>query len=175
MVAIAVSAALFGICVTIYVNAGKFKRRSEQVLYISEEARGIFDRVARDLAGLHVASEADLADYWDLDAGGGRVKFLAATENPGSLDYCTVEYYVESGKLYRQLSADLGGAGSFPAKANSVLAEGIRKLTVGTDPESPAAGKVPRTVTITLELDDPGGRPGWRRFTVTLRPGSEED
>ena len=189
LVAIAVSTMLFGICVAIYIKASTFKSRSEQLLYLYEKSRGITDRLARDLEGLHVADSDDdgtvkLIDYWELEkepvagCSGDRLTFLSATENPGRTDCCTVRYYAEDGKLYRELSDLKGGvapAGGWPAKPASVLAEGVERLTVSTVPPEPAAGKLPASITITLQLADPDGQPTYRRFTVTLRPGPEEN
>ena len=188
MVAITISAALFGICVAIYINVSKFKSRSEKLLFLHETARGINNRLGRDLEGLHVADtdddgDTELADYWKLEPGamggaGDRLTFLAAVENPGKVDYCPVAYYVQNGKLYREISDTMGGVapgGGWPAKADCVLANGIERLSVVTNPATPAAGKLPATVTVTVKLADPGGRPAFRWFTVTLRPGSEEN
>jgi prepilin-type N-terminal cleavage/methylation domain-containing protein len=188
MVAIAVSALLFGICVAIYVQVSRYKSRSEQLLFVHENARGIEARLSRDLRGLHVADsdgdgDTDPVDYWELESGamgsaGDRLTFLTAAENAGRLDYCTVRYYVEGENLYRELSAAKGGAapvGGWPAKSESVLAEDVQKLTVSTEPAAPAAGKVPATVTVTVKLADPQGQPPYRIFTFSLRPGSEEN
>ncbi len=185
MVAVLVSAVLFGICVAIYVRVNRYKARSEEVLFIYQAARGIQARMGHDLEGLHVASTdadaaTDLAEYWELEkapagCSGDRLTFLTATENPGRLDHCTVSYYVKDAKLYRKLSDSKGGSGPFPSEADSVLAEGVEKLTLVTEPLTPVDGKLPATVTVTLKLADPGGKPGFRWFTVTLRPGSEEN
>lgn len=190
MVAIAVSTLLFGACVAIYINVNKFKSRSEKLLFLHETARGINARLGRDLEGLHVADtdddgDTELADYFELQKDweigkdwGDKLIFLAAVENPGKVDYCTVEYYVKSGKLYRVLSGGEPPTGGWSADEEDwVLAEGVEKLTVSTvpPPPLPAAGKLPATVTVTLKLADPGGRPAFRHFTVTLRPGSEEN
>jgi prepilin-type N-terminal cleavage/methylation domain-containing protein len=186
MVAVLVSAVLFGICVAIYVKVSRYKARSEKVLFIYQTASGIQSRMRRDLGGLHVSSTdadaaTDLVEYWQLEktpvagCSGDRLTFLTATENPGKLDYCTVSYYVKSAKLYRKLSDSKGGSGPFSAEADSVLAEGVEKLTLVTEPLVPVDGKLPAKVTVTLKLADPGGKPGFREFTVTLRPGSEEN
>jgi prepilin-type N-terminal cleavage/methylation domain-containing protein len=190
MVAITISAVLFGICVAIYVQVHRYKSRSEELLFIYQTARGIQDRVARDVQGLHVAdSDGDgntpLGDYWQLEtgvmgSGGDRVTFLTATENPGKLDHCTVSYYVENDTLYRELSGAKGGSPpgtGWPAKADCVLAEEVEHLQVTTIPPlvEIKSGELPSTVTVTLRLTDEGSRPAYRVFTVTLRPGSEEN
>ncbi len=190
MVAITISAALFGICVAVYVNVSKFKRRSEKLLFLHETARGINNRLGRDLEGLYVAGDTNLIDYWkpeDTEGSGDskvfhKLTFLTATENPGKVDYCTVAYYVENGKLYREVSDIMGGGPpddppgpTWPDKG--LLAEGVEEIEFSTipNPDGLSAGKLPATVTVTLKLADPGGSPAFRHFTVTLRPGSEEN
>ena len=182
MVAIGVATLLFAICTAIFVQVSRYKARSEKLLFITEEAGGTLDRMARDLEGLYAGGPA-LADYWKLETGamgtaGDRITLLSATENPGKADYCTVCYYVKSGRLYRVLSGGVppGAApGAWPAESESVLAEGVDRLTVSCTPDPPAAGKVPKLVAVTLQMSDPDGKPPYRRFTATVRPGSEEN
>ncbi len=189
MVAIAVSAALFGLCIAIYVRVSRYKSRSEELLFVHENARGILDRMKRDLGGLYVADNdsdgtAQLINYWRLEkapvagCSGDRLTFLSAAENPGKLDHCTVQYYVENNKLYRELSSAMGGSppgGGWPAKDASVLAEDVEKLLVTTTPATPPAETLPSKVTITLQLTDEPGTPPYKVFTVELRPGAEEN
>jgi prepilin-type N-terminal cleavage/methylation domain-containing protein len=194
LVAVTVSAILFGLCVAAYVQAGRYKSRSETLLELGVTARGVFDRLAADLEGLHAADSdsapngtPEVADYWELETGamgaaGDRLTFRAATENPGDLDYCTVRYYVENGTLYRELSNLKGGGGSYPLKAECVLAEGVQAVVFGTSPgefalaSPPSAldGRLPGLLTVTLQLVDPRGRPAFRVYSCTLRPGAEE-
>jgi hypothetical protein len=179
--------------VAVYVQVARFKGRSEQLLFTHETARSAFDRLKRDLGGLHVASDAAVTDYWELEkspAGccGDRVTFLTATENPGKLDYCTVSYYVikevaggvEHYRLYRELSATKGGLAPdsppgpvWPDK--SLVADGVLEFKVMSDPATPAVGRLPSSITVTLKLEDPGGRSGYLFFTATFRPGAEEN
>jgi len=181
LVAITVATLLFGICIAIYVSVSRYKSRSEGLLFLHETARGVFARMGRDLGGLHVADsdrdgDTDATDYWEPAA--GRLTFLTATENPGKLDYCTVGYYLEGGRLYRELSDAKGGSaptGGWPSKADSVVAEGVQEFTVSTVPAAPAAGRLPASVTVTLKMSDPGGQPAYRLFTATFRLGAEEN
>jgi type II secretory pathway component PulJ len=188
LVAVAVSTVLFGICVAMFLQVSRYKSRNEGLLLIEETARGAFDRLERDLTGLHVAdSDGDgsvlLTDYWRLEkapvagCSGDRLMLLSAVENPGRLDYCTVSYYVKDGRLYRRLSSDLGGeapTGGWPAESASALAENVNRLVAIPAPAAPADGRLPETLTFTLEMKDAGSAAGVRRFTLVLRPGAEE-
>jgi len=178
LVAVSIAVVLCGLCIAIYVKVNAMKSRSEKLLFLTEEANNALGRIARDVEGLYVG-DVTQANYWKLESGvmgpsgtwGDRLTLLAATENAGKADYCTVRYYVENGRLYRELSGGVQPDAGWPTKDNSVLAEGVEKLTF----TATGAGKVPQSVTVTLQLSDPGGTPGYRRFTVTLRPGSEEN
>lgn len=198
LVAIGVAAILFGICTLILVTAVRYKTRSEKLLFISQDANATLGRVARDVQGLHVSGPA--LSYWQLDTPvdciGERLTFVSATENPGRADYCTVSYYVKGtvetingktwirdGKLYRRISGGIdpaSGAWSL-LDADWVQTEGVVGISFTTDPPSfSTAGKVPRTVTVTLKMADPDGKPRadgsqpYMTFTQTIRPGSEE-
>jgi len=182
MVAIGVATLLFAICTAIFVQVSRYKAGSEKLLFVTEEANGALSRIARDIEGLHVSGVA--ASWPSGDATEiNKLAFLTATENPGRADYCTVNYYVKldpadrKKKLYRVLSDGVPPAGvTWPTpEADSVLAEGVDRLTVSCTPDPPAGGKVPRLVTVTLQMADPDGKPPYRRFTMTVRPGSEEN
>ncbi len=180
MVAIAISAVLFGACVAIYINVNKFKSRSEKLLFLHETARGVNVRLGRDLEGLYVSDADDPPGYYKVEpspggvACGEKLTIRVATENPGKVDYCTVEYYVKSGNLYRVLSGGEPPTGGWSVvEEDWVLAEGAESIEFSSS--SVNQGEVPTSVTVTLKLADPGGTPAYRHFTVTLRPGSEEN
>jgi type II secretory pathway pseudopilin PulG len=180
VVAIGVAVILFGICGTVFVKVNAFKRRSEQLLFMHQEANGALTRVARDIEGLYVAGAAR-TDYWKLESGamgaaGDRLTLVCAGENRGRADFCQVQYYVKDGKLYRVLS---GGAPPNPPGSWS-LNEADWVLAGGTDIQiqklyllASGAGPVPETVTVTLTIADPKFLP--RSFSITVRPGSEEN
>jgi prepilin-type N-terminal cleavage/methylation domain-containing protein len=186
LVAVSIAVVLCGLCIAIYVKVNAMKSRSEKLLFLTEEANNALGRIARDLEGLYVGGST-LAGYWKAEEPDGalfhKLTVLTATENAGKADYCTVSYYVrldpdKKKRLYRRVSADLGGVAPdaplvWPDEA--VLVEDADSITFSALPAAPADGKVPQSVTVTLQLSDPGGTPGYRRFTVTLRPGSEEN
>jgi prepilin-type N-terminal cleavage/methylation domain-containing protein len=178
MVAITVATILFGICTAIFVKVSQYKARSEKLLFMAEEANGALSRIARDLQGLHVA-DATLNNYWHLEpaamgTGGDRLTMVSATENAGQADYCTVQYYVANGNLYRLLSGGIPN-GAWPVEADSILVQGADNITFSTEPAGTSAGKVPARITVSLQMSDPGGQPAYRRFGVSVRPGSEEN
>ena len=172
LVAISIATILFGICITIYVKVNAYKRRSEQLLFVSEEARGILTRIARDIEGLYVSNAAP-ANCFNVpgDAtASNKLMLVTAAENDGKADYCKVEYYVDGGHLcrdWREPQPD----GSWPAAPNAtVLAENVDSLTVSAEPGS----LLPKRVTVTVQMTDRDGSPPYRRYTMTVRPGAEE-
>ncbi|HOX07784.1 MAG TPA: type II secretion system protein [Planctomycetota bacterium] len=182
MVAIGVATILFGICTVIFVKANKYKSRSEKLLFMAQDANGALTRIGRDLQGLYPGGET-LDRYWqpaDLDGSSFRkLTFLAATENSGRADHCTVSFFVLGGTLYREASDTLGGAApAAPAvwPERVALAEKVEHVAFSFPAFS---GALPKYVEVTLQMADPDGNTSspatYRRFTMTVRPGAEEN
>lgn len=194
MVAIAVAALLFGICVSFYVLCTRLKRRSEQLLVLHQDAAGILRTVKRDIEGLYVSGTA-VEEYYRVEASPGgadcgqKLTVVTATENPGKADYCTISYYVKrrdpadpgSGVLYRVLSGGQPPDGGWSLDEEDwVLAEGVRSIRFEPDSDSIVDGKVPTAVTVRLRFHDSGGpetATGDRLphlFVLKILPGAEE-
>jgi hypothetical protein len=195
LVAVLVASILLGICVTICVAVMSFKGRSERLMVINEDARGILRAIERDLNGLYVSSDS-LEDYYEVEPGdpgcGNKLTVRAATENAGKLDYCMVSYYVRrqvasdpaSGVLYRELSGGQPPDGDWlpPGDNHWAMAQGVLSIEFSPDESDVVTdgGKLPPEITVRVLFHDSGGllsRDGQhlpRLFSIKVVPGSEE-
>ncbi|MHC4916120.1 MAG: prepilin-type N-terminal cleavage/methylation domain-containing protein [Planctomycetota bacterium] len=184
LVAIAVSTVLFGLCIAAYVQVNKYRRRSEKLLLLSQTARGVNARLARDFECIFVIDDdadgtLEIGDYWkpeDISGTDGtftKLSFVCATENRSGLDYRAVSYYVSGTSLVRKEAADMAG---LSGAAATVIAEGVLAMRFQStpDPAAVVAGEVPEHLRVYLKLEDEGSRMGYQHFGVALRPRSEE-
>jgi prepilin-type N-terminal cleavage/methylation domain-containing protein len=171
LVAVAISLVLFGICVAAFIKVTRYKRRSEQVLFLSEKARAIFSKMERDISGLHVISDSAVAAYFKINS--NRLYMCCALENSLDRDYCMIAYGVSAGHLRRD--EYLVGDPEPSIDLWPIFARDAESISFSSVPVSPVAGELPGKISISLRLKDPGAKSGYQEFNLTLCPGSEEN
>lgn len=182
LVAAALTLAVAGAVVGVFVTTNRHRRRSEALLESAASARGALDRIAREVEGCYATAYSDGTAYavFQAPAGGEATEadpllFTSAAESPGQADFCEATWYARDGMLWRKLRAPGLAA---PHQGAKPLARRIGALYV--EAAAHAAGEAPAWVKLTLEVRDPrltrpgdaGGEPRAQLFTVIARPGA---
>jgi len=186
LVAAALTLAVAGAVVGVFVGLSRHRRRCEALLETAETARAALGLVARGLEGCYATAYTGGTAYKAFEGPSGSetpsdakatqadpLVFTTAAENPGSADFCEATYFVAAGELRRELRAPGLGAAHQGAKP---LARRVEALYV--ESAAHAVGEVPAWVKLTIELRDPrlvepgsaSGAPRPQFFTILVRP-----
>jgi len=156
---------LTGIAIWIYRKSADFRRGAEARIVRSVELRGIFDALARDLAGAFPLADAEPfapLPSFEINPGapaddGDVVTFATATGNTGPVEFAHVRYRASGGRLYRESWP--AGEDGWSGEEESVLASGVRRVLFEREPPDPPGG-VLTGVRVELRMGPAGALPG---------------